>query len=81
MTARCDLTDLPADMCACRVHSPQPPPAAGVVRELPQPGWMEARFPGACMGCGERFTAGTHIRFDGETGGWIAECCTPTEEA
>ncbi len=78
MTARCDLTDLPADMCACRVHSPATQPTVGVVRELLRPGWFEARYRGQCAGCGEPFAVGAPITRDDETGGWLAECCIPT---
>lgn len=76
MTGRCELTDLPADQCACRVHGkPEHQATVGVVRELPRPGWTEARYRGQCAGCGEPFTAGAQITHDDDTGGWLAECC------
>jgi len=79
VTARCDLTDLPAEQCACRIHSPGPQPTTGVVRELPRPGWLEARYRGQCAGCGEPFAPGALITRDEGTGGWIAECCGEVE--
>ena len=80
MTARCDLTDLPVDQCACRLHAPQAP--AGHVRtvEHPRPGWFEARYPGQCRACGEPFTAGTHITGTDGSDGWTAECCADEAE-
>ena len=42
-----------------------------------RPGWFAARYRGVCVGCGEFFTAGTLVRPDRETGGWVAECCDP----
>jgi len=80
VTARCDLTDLPESQCACRIHGkPEDQATAGVVRELPRPGWLEARYRGQCAGCGEPFAVGALITRDEGTGGWAAECCAEVE--
>ena len=80
MTARCDLTDLPTEQCACRIHGkPEDQANVGVVRELPRPGWFEARYRGQCAACGEFFAVGAQITRDEGTGGWIAECCGEVE--
>lgn len=70
---RCELTDLPADMCAhCLGHTdPELQAAKDRVRLLAS-GWIAAEWPGYCGHCGEWFDAGTAIRMD-----FIprAECC------
>lgn len=75
--ARCDLTDLPADMCAhCLGHQD---PQQQTLKDRAQllvsgRGWLVAQWPGACEHCGERFQPGAAIRMDLPTG-WRAECC------
>jgi hypothetical protein len=65
---RCDLSDLPVDQCACRVHGPAETPSDG-----PPPGLLfEAKFPGRCTSCGERIEPGDLITADGR-GGYICE--------
>lgn len=73
MADRCDLTELPAEQCACRLHRNLPDPMkverpSGVGPAIP------ALYPGRCP-CGETITPGDDIRSDGD-GGWVrAECC------
>lgn len=43
-------------------------------------GWLEARYPGQCRGCGEPFSRGALITA-AETDGWVAECCAPEDGA
>lgn len=73
MTARCEMTELPVDMCAhCLGHTDHETP-----RQLPaaQLGpTVQANFPGHCATCGGRYPAGTTIRRGPD--GWTADCCT-----
>lgn len=54
---RCDLSDLPADQCACRIHAkPEPVPpliAAGYA--------FEAKYPGRCEACDDSIPVGADI--------------------
>lgn len=43
-------------------------------------GWLEARYPGQCRGCGEPFSASARITAS-ETDGWVAECCAEDGDA
>lgn len=56
---RCELSDLPVDQCACRVHAPKPDPLAWrdyvVVARFP------ARFTSECDGCGAQMLEGQTI--------------------
>lgn len=74
--ARCDLTDLPVDMCAhCLGHKgPEQPTGTDRAAILNGGRWIEARYRGRCAGCGETYDAGAAIR-RAEPDGWIAECC------
>jgi hypothetical protein len=77
---RCDLTDLPTDMCAhCLSHQdPERAAAQDRARLLATGrGWFAAQWSGTCEHCGERFEAGTAIRMEIPTG-WRAECCADT---
>lgn len=58
MTARCDLSDLPVDQCACRLHGPQET-ARLDVELVGQP--FPARYPGECAACGGRIDEGDPI--------------------
>lgn len=72
--SRCDLTDLPADMCAhCLGHKDTDQRAATDREALLNRGWLAAKFRGRCSRCGEWYETGTAIRRDGD--GWLAECC------
>ena len=56
---RCELSDLPVDQCACRVHKPGQE-ADGISRAYgPE---IHARFPGRCLLCGEGVRVGEPIR-------------------
>lgn len=73
MTARCEMTELPVDMCAhCLGHDDRdtPHPTDLTVTGLP----LEARYPGRCAGCGRPYPSGTEIRRIPD--GWFADCCT-----
>jgi hypothetical protein len=80
LTARCDLTDLPADTCA---HCRNLPDLGDETRAdrahlLTLPGWFPALYPGFCSSCGERFDVGAAIRaVNGMPAldGYRAECC------
>lgn len=80
MTERCDLTELPVEQCACRMHAPQPSVGVRVVEHAP-PGWLVARYAGQCAVCGEPFSEGALIRRDEDTGRWMAECCSGEDGA
>lgn len=74
---RCDITDLPADMCAhCLGHKdPEQQTLKDRARLLASGrGWIAAQWPGTCEHCGERFQPGAAIRMD-VPAGWRAECC------
>ena len=75
MTARCDLSDLPVEMCACRIHAPAPPASTGLDRlGLP----FEAQYPGRCSDCDRGIREGDLIQRaaeDGEPAGYVHEEC------
>jgi hypothetical protein len=54
---RCELSDLPVDQCACRIHAPKPDPqqAFVIVARFP------ARFDGNCENCDNRMHEGDPI--------------------
>lgn len=71
-TARCELSDLPVDMCAhCLGHkdpaNERPEPSAAAGRAVP------AAWPGLCASCGQHYPASTTIRHTAD--GWTADCC------
>lgn len=70
MSDRCDLSDLPVEQCACRIHGPKPeaPEQRHVLARI------EAQYPSTCQACGERFPAGERIALD-MTLGWLHEGC------
>lgn len=37
--------------------------------------WIEARYGGTCLGCGERYEVGELIAFDDVAEGWICWDC------
>jgi len=47
MSDRCELSDLPVDQCACRIHAPKPPTPDYVIVAR-----FHARFDSTCPGCG-----------------------------
>lgn len=86
---RCELSDLPADQCGCRIHRPDggqihiDPAQDGRVRTAGHtygPS-VTAGYPGRCPTCGDRYEVGEPIRperfktIDSGTGKWVhAEC-------
>ena len=71
MTARCHLSDLHVDQCACRLHGPvevrRQPQDSTVLRRV------EALYPGHCRACDDAFAIGDRIALSGPT--WIHEEC------
>lgn len=59
MSERCELSDLPVDQCACRIHTPQPAPR--VVRDYVITARFPARFDSECDGCGDAMVEGELI--------------------
>ena len=76
MTARCDLSDLPVDMRACRVHAPTETPGRfDLVRIGPV---FEAQYPGRCSDCDQPIREGDWIQRtedDGQPDGYAHEEC------
>lgn len=58
-TARCDLTDLLTDQCACPQHRGEPAPAQEPAETTGQP--FPARFPGRCGTCDGQIHEGDQI--------------------
>jgi hypothetical protein len=52
---RCELSDLPADQCACRIHGPQE-------KKPEDTDAFPARYPGRCGDCEGHFRKGDLIR-------------------
>lgn len=73
MSDRCSVTELLVEQCA---HCRPPAPAADPFDEpTPKLGSsFEARYPGQCSDCGDRFDAGDEIRSD-LSGGYICADC------
>jgi hypothetical protein len=81
VTARCEVTELLVDECACRLHRNLPDPApdrdlfeAPAAAREARP-WFASMYGGDCAGCGDRFDAGDTIRASRAFGGYVAECC------
>lgn len=61
MTDRCDLSDLPVEMCACRIHA-KPEQAIDPSSPTIRAGYaFEARFPGVCPTCDDEIEPGMDI--------------------
>ena len=54
VSGRCDLSDLPVEQCACRVHGPKAEP-------VPTPHAFTARYAGECVECWEEIVPGEQI--------------------
>ena len=66
---RCELSGLPVDQCACRIHAPKPPTSKYVITVR-----FPARFDSECDGCGNAMDEGDPIaRTDG--GDYICVKC------
>ena len=68
----CDLSDLPADQCACRIHAPKVEPSTSTLTRAGSP--FPARFPGQCPECEERIHGGDPIVRTIESG-YVHEGC------
>jgi hypothetical protein len=69
MSDRCELSDLPTDQCACRIHAPKPPDSEYViVAKFP------ARFDSNCENCGDRMHEGDPIART-QDGDYICSAC------
>jgi len=55
--SRCEMSDLPVEQCACRIHGPSERRPRITRHGMP---W-EARFPGACEDCERRIHVGDSI--------------------
>lgn len=76
MTARCDLSDLPVDMCACRVHGPKDEPQGSGVDRVGIA--FTAQYEGQCVDCRRPIVEGDRIQRadeDGEHAGYVHEEC------
>lgn len=68
---RCELSDLPVDQCACRLHAkPEPKIDYVVMARFP------AHFNSKCDSCGKSITEGEYIArtTDGE---YVCNNCSP----
>ena len=75
MSARCDLSDLPVDQCACRVHAK--PEQADPSNPLVRAGYaFEARFSGRCPACDDDIDVGADICRTAE-GEYVHAECVP----
>jgi hypothetical protein len=86
---RCELSDLPADACACRIHKPGQEADTHPGTEWAVEGYgppLAARYSGRCPACGDRFERGDPIRVEltrrpGPRGGtlgsgrWVCGTC------
>jgi hypothetical protein len=74
---RCDLSDLPVEMCACRIHGPADEPAriGSSGGEVPPEGVaFTAQYFGVCADCRDPVHPGDRIVSDGQGGYWHQEC-------
>jgi len=68
VSARCDLSDLPVEQCACRIHAPKDEPA-------PSGRGFVARYDGECPECFEEITAGVDLIVHSIMSGYVhVEC-------
>jgi hypothetical protein len=63
----CELSDLPVDQCACRIHGSKAEPA----RLSP----IVARYPGLCLECRVEIEPGDPI-VAGQAGRYVHEDCS-----
>lgn len=54
---RCDLSDLPVDQCACRVHAPTEPPTLSQRIDGRILATFFARYDGRCDSCDQSFVS------------------------
>jgi hypothetical protein len=71
MTDRCDISDLPVEWCACRIHKPEEKtPDVTYGRTFP------ARYRGRCQECEEFFDEDDRICSATDRSGYAHEECT-----
>jgi hypothetical protein len=80
---RCDLSELPVDQCACRIHKPGQEtdrpghltPEVHKLREYGPP--VSAQYGSVCLNCGDRIRFGDEIRAAKTPGGtrWVHDEC------
>jgi hypothetical protein len=70
MSARCELSDLLIEECACRIHTPARPPSDYVITAR-----FLARFDSKCDGCGNAMDEGDPIART-EDSDYICEACS-----
>jgi hypothetical protein len=56
---RCELSDLPVDQCACRIHAPNP--YASERNDIAVTARFHARFRSECDSCGNAMSEGDLI--------------------
>jgi hypothetical protein len=61
VSERCELSDLPVDQCACRIHAPTEPPTLSQRIDGRVLATFFARYDGRCADCNEPLVAGERI--------------------
>jgi len=72
MSERCELSDLPVEQCACRIHAPKPDSLAW--RDHVITARFPARFDSECDGCGNAMDEGDPIART-DAGDYICAAC------
>ncbi|HEY8881915.1 MAG TPA: hypothetical protein VIM47_00795 [Dermatophilaceae bacterium] len=72
MSERCELSDLPVDQCACRVHAPKPERLE--TRDYVITARFPARFDSECDGCEKDIAEGDPIART-DAGDYICAAC------
>lgn len=72
MAEICDLSDLPADQCACRIHGPSDGRHQSDVPSGPQ---TIAKYDGECIECFEEIRAGVDVLVFSPWSGWVHREC------
>jgi len=73
--ARCEISDLPAEMCGHCTGAEERARAGEHHQVMPGSPWFRAGYPGRCSACGEDIRPGDKIRADGEGGGYCCREC------
>lgn len=72
MSERCELSDLPVDQCACRIHTPPEPERSQ--RDYVITARFPARFDSECDACGNAMDQGDPIART-DDGDYICSAC------
>lgn len=67
----CELSDLPVDQCACRVHAH----AETEIDADPWRGAVVAKYDGECVECQEEVRAGVDLLVFTSASGWVHKDC------